>query len=283
MAKPRHKYEYKVNSHTAAAKIVRMVGVGKRVLELGSGPGAITRLLKANDCQVTALEIDPQAIEIVTPYCERVYSCDLNDAGWPNTLSAAGKFDMIVAGDVLEHLYDPWSTLRALPQMLSDDGYVVISLPHIGHNAIVSCLLNGNFEYQPWGLLDKTHIRFFCIKNIQRMFNDAGFKIIEADFVFRNPNQTEFAKIWRRLPQSTRDLLEQNRFGNIYQVVVKAVPKSARGKAIDLTTIPLPPPAAEAFSAGAKAGRFLAFFISSLSLRTRKAIGSFLWKCGLRF
>ncbi len=28
------------------------------------------------------------------------------------------------------------------------------------HNAVVACLLNEDFEYQPTGLLDKTHIRF---------------------------------------------------------------------------------------------------------------------------
>lgn len=283
MTNQRHKYEYKVNPNTAAAKVVRMVGDDKRVLEIGSGPGSITRLLKGNQCRVTALEVDLKAIEIVSEYCEKVYPCDLNDPEWPAKLSGSGKFEVVVAGDVLEHLYDPWATLNSLKSLLADDGYVVISLPHAGHNAVVACLLTGDFEYQPWGLLDKTHIRFFGIKNIQRLFNDAGFKIVEADFVVKSPEQTEFANNWRQLSSQTRQALASNEFGTIYQVVVKAVAHSAPGKSLRLESLPVPAPTADSFSTGARGSRVLGFILSFLSLRTRKRIAQMLERIGLRF
>jgi 2-polyprenyl-3-methyl-5-hydroxy-6-metoxy-1,4-benzoquinol methylase len=279
----RHKYEYKVNPHTAAEKVVHMVGSDKRVLELGSGPGSITRLLKGNHCRVTALELDSKAIEIVSEFCESVHPCDLNDSAWPMKLSGAGTFEVIVAGDVLEHLYDPWAVLSTLPSLLVDDGYIVISLPHIGHNAVIACLLAGDFEYQPWGLLDKTHIRFFGIANIQKLFDDAGFKIVEAGFVTKTPEQTEFSQRWRQLPSATKQALAANRFGTIYQVVVKAVPKHADGKALQLASLPVPEPLATAFSAGAKGNRVLGYLISFLSLRTRQRISRGLGRLGIRF
>ncbi|BCB28362.1 hypothetical protein SKTS_32480 [Sulfurimicrobium lacus] len=260
-----------------------MVGADKRVLELGSGPGSITRLLKENQCRVTALELDLKAIEIVTEFCEKVFPCDLNDPAWPARFSGSEKFDVIVAGDVLEHLYDPWTTLSSLKSLLADDGRVVISLPHAGHNALVACLLTGDFEYQPWGLLDKTHIRFFGIKNIQRLFNDAGFKIVEADFVVKAPEQTEFANRWRQLSTSTRQAFASNRFGTIYQVVVKAVPHSAPGKSLQLELLPIPTPTVDSFSIGAGGSRLLGFVLSFLSLRTRKRIAQMLEQIGFRF
>jgi 2-polyprenyl-3-methyl-5-hydroxy-6-metoxy-1,4-benzoquinol methylase len=283
MTNQRHKYDYKVNPHTAAEKVVRFVGSDKHVLELGSGPGAITRLLKGNGCRVTALELDPSAIEIVSEFCEEVFPCDLNDAAWPMKLSASGKFEVIVAGDVLEHLYDPWTVLGTSRTLLAEGGYAVISLPHIGHNAVIACLLAGDFEYQPWGLLDKTHIRFFSIANIQKLFEDAGFKIVEAEFVTKTPEQTEFAQRWRQLPSATRQALSANRFGTIYQVVVKAVPKHADGKELRLASLPVPTPLATSFSAGAKGNRVLAFFISFLSLSTRRRISGVLERLGIRF
>jgi 2-polyprenyl-3-methyl-5-hydroxy-6-metoxy-1,4-benzoquinol methylase len=284
MTNQRHNYDYTVNPNTAGEKIVRMVGSNKRVLELGSGPGSITRLLKGNGCRVTALELDPSAIEIVSEYCEHVYPCDLNDSDWPAKLSGSGKFEVIVAGDVLEHLYDPWTVLGTVRSLLADDGgYIVISLPHIGHNAIIACLLAGDFAYQPWGLLDKTHIRFFAIANIQKLFDDAALKIIEADFVIRTPEQTEFAQRWRQLSSSTREALAANRFGTIYQVVVKAVPKHAGGSGLQLATLQIPQPLATSFSAGAKGSRILAFFISFLSLNTRRRISRVLERLGIRF
>lgn len=282
MATQRHKYQYKANSNTSAAKALHMVGVGKRVLELGSGPGSVTRLLKENQCHITALEIDTQAIEIVSQYCEKVYSCDLNDPAWPDKLSVGDKFDAIVATDVLEHLYDPWTTLKKLQPLLADNGCVVISLPHAGHNAIIACLLNGDFEYQSRGLLDKTHIRFFALKNIQRLFNDAGLKIIEASFVIKTPTQTEFAQNWRRLPSETRQVLSSNKFGMIYQVVVKAVPDSAPGKSLRLESIPVSSSDPGSFSIGAKGSRILGFILSFISLKTRDRISSMLQMIGLR-
>ena len=282
MANQRHKYEYKVTPNAAGTKITRMVGTNKRVLELGSGPGSITRLLKEQQCRVTALELDSKAIELVAEFCERVFPCDLNDPEWPAILSGLDKFEVIVAGDVLEHLYDPWTTLTNLQPLLADDGYVVISLPHAGHNAVVACLMTGDFEYQPWGLLDQTHIRFFGIKNIQRLFNNAGFKIVEADFVVKAPEQTEFANRWRRLPSNTRQALATNKYGSIYQVVIKAVRLSAPGKSLHLESLQIPEPTADAFSSGAKGSRVLGFILSYISLKNRKRIAQLLERIGIR-
>lgn len=282
MIRQRHKYEYKINPNTAGAKVVRMVGADRRVLELGSGPGSITRLLKNNGCHITALELDEKAIELVAQYCEKVYPCDLNNPEWPTILSGEDKFEAIVAGDVLEHLYDPWTTMRTLLPLLAKDGHIVISLPHASHNAVIACLLTGDFDYQPWGLLDKTHIRFFSIKNIQRLFNDAGFKIVEADFMVKMPEQTEFAQRWRNLPIETRQALAYNKFGMVYQVVVKAVPHTAPGKSLQLVSLSLPPPTPGSFSIGARGNPVLGFLLSFMSLRTRDRLARLLERIGIR-
>jgi 2-polyprenyl-3-methyl-5-hydroxy-6-metoxy-1,4-benzoquinol methylase len=282
MTGQRHKYEYTANPHHAATKVMRMVGTDKRVLELGSGPGSMTRLLKDNQCRVTALELDLEALKIVKQYCEQAYPCDLNNPSWPTILEGQGMFEAIVAGDVLEHLYDPWGTLKALHPLLAEGGYVVISLPHVGHNAIVASLLVGDFEYQPWGLLDKTHIRFFAIKNIQKLFNDAGFKIVEADFVIKTPEQTEFANAWRKLPAETRSVLSNNKYGTIYQVVIKAMPESAPEHGLQIASMDIPAPIPDFYSSGAKGSRLLGFVISHISLNNRAKISRFLSRIGFR-
>lgn len=47
--------------------------------------------------------------------------------------------------------------------------YGTLSLPHVGHAAIAGCLIDEDFEYRQWGLLDRTHVRFFGIKNVQNL------------------------------------------------------------------------------------------------------------------
>lgn len=290
MGKNKHKYEYRVdlNAETAAAKVVRFVGMDKRVLEVGPGPGSITRLLQEfGHCQVTAIELDPDAIEKVTPFCSRVYQCDLNDPGWPLAVSADGQFQVIVAADVLEHLHDPTVTLIAMKTILAENGHVVISLPHVGHNAVVACLVDEDFDYQDYGLLDKTHIRFFGIKNIQRLFDDAGFKIVEAEFVVKSPEQTEFGSRWRSMPEDLKLSLACNPFGTVYQVVVKATPRrSLLDGGLKLYALPVPAPVpvipSDASIVRKIVYRLKNFILPYLSLSTRVRLNRLFERLGIR-
>lgn len=245
MTDRRHRYDYRVRPNSAPDKVIRMVGTGQRVLELGPGPGSITRHLKAHGCRVTALELDTEAIEIVSEFCEQVYPCNLNDPQWPTVLGDARSFPVIVAADVFEHLYDPWTAVKQSVPLLAPDGCLIVSLPHVAHNAVLACLLNEDFAYQDWGLLDSTHIRFWGLKNMQRLFADAGLKIVEAEFVVLAPEQTEFAHFWRNLPAASRAALNRNRFGNVYQVVIRATHLTATGHGIQLEDLPVAKPSAD--------------------------------------
>lgn len=237
MEEKRHKYEYDVNLKldSAPAHVIHMVGRNKRVLEIGPGPGSITKLLQAGgNCRVTVLECDSEAIKKVTPYCEVVIQADLNSSEWPHLLGDTGQFDVVVAADVLEHLYDPWTALQRMVPFVSPQGYLVISLPNVGHALVMSCLLNGDFEYRDWGLLDRTHIRFFGLKNMEALFTQANLKIIEARYVALPPEETEYAASWSRLSIPMQDALMSYSHAQVYQVVVKAVPLNYIGDPISL-------------------------------------------------
>ena len=222
----RHKYDYDVDltdENCAATKVLRLTGSGKRVLEIGAGPGTITRILKEQgSCTVSAVEIDSGALPHLQPYCEAVFQRDLNAANWSDGLAIPEGYEVIVAADVFEHLLDPWSTLAQLKSLLAPEGSVVISLPHAGHNGVIAALLNGNFRYHDWGLLDRTHIRFFGLQNIEEFMTNAGYAIEEVDYVRHAPQAMELADLWHKLPEETRRALEASSLGDIYQVVLRA-------------------------------------------------------------
>ena len=288
--KQRHRYEYKldINGPSAPAAVVRMVGKDKRVLEIGAGPGSITRVLKDySGCHVTAIELDEEAIKKLSPYCEHVYRCDLNDQTWPSVLSQNGKFEVVVAADVLEHLFDPSATLSAVKRVLDSDSEVVVSLPHIGHSAAMACLLREDLEYQDWGLLDKTHIHFFDIENVQRLFNDTGFKIIEAEFVVLPPEQTELAYFWRRIPAELKERLTKNRFGMVYQIVVKAIMDLSQEQGVQLSSLPVSLPESVVISNNVNLSTVVRSIkkniLPYLHPRTRSRLRNILYRVGLRF
>ena len=238
----RHKYDYHVASddhNHVAHKIVQMVGQGKRVLEIGAGPGSITRILRGQaGCRITAVELDSEALPSLRPLCEQVFQRDLNEPCWSDGLAVEGGYDVIVAADVLEHLVDPWQALASLKPLLATEGFLVISLPHAGHNAVIAALLNGDFRYYEWGLLDRTHIRFFGIKNIENLFSEAGYLIDDFGYVLYQPETTELATFWHALPVTMQQALRESAFGTVYQVVIKA--SIAEGS--QRTTLHLAPP-----------------------------------------
>ena len=221
-----------------------MVGEGNRVLEIGAGPGSITRLLKEHGgCRVTAVEVDSDALPKLAEFCEQVHQFDLNDPGWVAGVAVVGSFDVGVAADALEHRYNPWETLRAMQEVLADTGYILVLLPDVGPQTLIAGLVAGHFGYRDWGLLDRTHVRFFTLDGMQRLFAEGGLKIVDSEFLVRAPVLTEFADEWGRAPTPLRQAIEKCSHGRIYQVVIKVVPQSAFGKAARLSELAMPSPA----------------------------------------
>lgn len=244
-----HKYEYQIDpeSDSAGARVLGLVGRNKKVLELGAGPGSMTRHLASGlGCDVVAIERDKSALASLGKIARSIHELDLNDPDWDIEIAKLeGQFDVVIAADVLEHVLDPHIVLGRMNNLLNDTGVIVLSLPHVGHSAVTACLVDEDFDYRDWGLLDRTHIRFFGLKNIQALHAGQGLAIEEAFFVVRTPEMTEFCQRWRRLPKSVRRTLSRNRFGNVYQVVTLAVPVARARRSVRLLDVPVVAPDAD--------------------------------------
>src|SRR5215207_1882662 len=107
------KYETRIdleNKNSSHALIVELVGHGKRVLDVGCAAGDLAEVLTEHGCKVTGIEIDPEAARQAERRCERVIVGDVEDLDLSGNLDDE-SFDVIVLGDVLEHLKDPLRTL----------------------------------------------------------------------------------------------------------------------------------------------------------------------------
>jgi 2-polyprenyl-3-methyl-5-hydroxy-6-metoxy-1,4-benzoquinol methylase len=91
--------------------------------------------------------------------------------------------------DVLEHLYDPWANLVKLGRHLAPGGKVYASIPNARNYWLISELVQGRWTYQSAGLLDVTHIRFFTLRECQRMFAETGYQV-EKIVSVRDPRVT---------------------------------------------------------------------------------------------
>lgn len=88
------------------------------------------------------------------------------------------KFDVILCPDVLEHLIDPYTTLQKLSGWLKEDGVMIASVPNINYWKIVRDLIfRDSFKYTNYGILDRTHLRFFAGVDVRKLFEENGYSI----------------------------------------------------------------------------------------------------------
>lgn len=148
----------------------------QKVLEIGCGSG--DTLIKIKDLGLAETII---GIDLIPIHQSKQQELDRFLVGNIETLKLdfeKESFDLIICGDVLEHLIDPWTVLKRLKQHLKKDGYFIASIPNIRYyKTLKSIVFDGDFKYEESGILDRTHLRFFCRKNIVELFEKNDFKI----------------------------------------------------------------------------------------------------------
>jgi 2-polyprenyl-3-methyl-5-hydroxy-6-metoxy-1,4-benzoquinol methylase len=217
-------------SNNPFVELLKMVGHGKRVLEVGPGSGHVTNQLMQRGCTVTCIEKDKAMAEMAKKFCAHMFVGDIESDAIEHEFSTA-QFDVVTFGDVLEHLRDPAEVLLKVKPLIAPAGYLVASIPNVAHRSLRLSLLFGEFDYGDMGLLDRTHLRFFTIRTIEKMMREAGFRIVD---VVRIRDASLMDTILRRTASwSQRVLLEivKVMFRGLmrgealtYQFVIKAVP-----------------------------------------------------------
>jgi 2-polyprenyl-3-methyl-5-hydroxy-6-metoxy-1,4-benzoquinol methylase len=207
--------------NNAHAFMLQMVGWNQRVLELGAAAGHLTRALVGQSCRVTAIEYDLDAAGDLKEIADEVIAGDLND---PHVFAQLPEqFDVILAGDVLEHLLAPQQVLDRASHLLVPGGRVVVSLPHVAHVDLRLSLLQGRFDYNWFGLLDETHVRFFTLKTIREMVHRSGFVIIDLQRVRIPAFETEIDVDRSSVTTAVLDAALSDPEAETYQFVFTAV------------------------------------------------------------
>jgi len=145
----------------------------RTVLDIGCGAGRLGESIKARQtAHVVGIEMNQAAAERARSRLDRVLVGDIEQLE-PDFPPAA--FDTIICGDVLEHLREPARLLGRIRGWLRPGGTLVASIPNVRHHSVVRGLLAGNWTYEPAGLLDRTHLRFFTRREIEKLLYRAGF------------------------------------------------------------------------------------------------------------
>jgi len=145
------------------------------ILDVGCGCGDFGELVKvALSSEVWGVEINTHAIEIASQKLDRVICGDFtNDLGLPER-----KFDCIIFNDVLEHMIDPFTSLSNAKKFLKHGGVIVASIPNVRYFPnIWELVVKKDWQYSEWGILDRTHLRFFTYRSILSTLDSLGYSV----------------------------------------------------------------------------------------------------------
>jgi len=162
-ALPTEDFRTAYHDHIRSDVIPHVPKTGGQLLDLGGGIGATAAAIRDAGLVEQIGVADLVANEDQPFPLDFHYQGNLEDMALIDRIVAErGKFQMILALDILEHLVDPWAVARKLANSLAPGGVLIVSIPNIrNYRALAPLLLRNKWEYQDAGILDRTHLRFF--------------------------------------------------------------------------------------------------------------------------
>jgi 2-polyprenyl-3-methyl-5-hydroxy-6-metoxy-1,4-benzoquinol methylase len=146
------------------------------VLELGCGGGATGALALARGkcARYVGIELDPRAAQNARGCLTQVLEGNVERM----TLDfPPASFDALIMSEVLEHLVDPWAVVKELAIFLKPGAKVMASVPNVAHRRVIAGLIKGHFELTDFGIMDRTHLRWFTPKSFTALFEQAGLTV----------------------------------------------------------------------------------------------------------
>ncbi|MEW6055640.1 MAG: methyltransferase domain-containing protein [Bdellovibrionota bacterium] len=159
--------------------LLKEIGRGKRVLDLGCLGGQFSRLIQEQNNEVYGVEVNPRAAEAAQSRGIRVKVFDLND-GIP---FEDEFFDVVNATDILEYIFDTKFLLEECSRVLKSNGTLLFTTPNLNSLSNRIRVLTGGYL----GLMGAypedhfgEHIRIFNLSKLKELCEYTGFRVVDV-------------------------------------------------------------------------------------------------------
>ena len=159
-------------------RLLELAGPSGRALDVGCSTGYLARRLVDRGATVVGIDVNEAAAAEARQVCEQVLVGDVETMELP---FPEGSFDVVVCGDLIEHLRDPVAFLARVRPLLRPGGRLVLTPPNIANWAMRLGLLAGRWRYTDRGILDRTHVHLFTKKSLEEALDKAGYWIVEFE------------------------------------------------------------------------------------------------------
>src|SRR6478609_11465300 len=163
------------------AFLLDYVAAGERVLDLGCGDGAFAAELVRAGCLVTMADVADEALRRARARAPKAEAVALVE-GAPLPFGE-DAFDVVWAGEVLEHVADVVGLLAEVRRVLRWGGRLLVTTPAHGPVSLAALALRGRRAVDAHFDPRADHLRFFTAGTLREVLTDAGFTDVELHAV----------------------------------------------------------------------------------------------------
>jgi 2-polyprenyl-6-hydroxyphenyl methylase/3-demethylubiquinone-9 3-methyltransferase len=168
---------------------------GKRVLDVGCGGGVLTESMAARGAQVTGIDLASKLLKVAELHAlESGASVDYRQSSAEDLAhKEAGRYDVVTCMEMLEHVPDPASVVRACAALVRPDGWIFFSTINRNPKAFAFAILGAEYVL---GLLPRgTHeyAKFIRPSELASYARGAGLTLAELTGMTYNPLTHRFA------------------------------------------------------------------------------------------
>lgn len=155
----------------ARCRQVAQLRAGGRLLDVGASTGVFLNEMRHYGAWTLAgVELNEQAAR----YARNTFQLEMFVGQIENAPWSPSSFDVVTLWDVLEHLPEPASALKKIRDLLTPDGYLIMSVPN---GDSVDAKLFGRY----WiGLDAPRHMSVFNLASLKRLLRTAGYSLETA-------------------------------------------------------------------------------------------------------
>lgn len=151
-----------------------------KLLDIGCGDGANARALIARNPKLKVWGVTFSIDEAMRARQDMAACYVVNVEETIPLEIAEQQFDILLFSHILEHTREPRQVVSRFLRLLKNNGRILIILPNILSWRMRVQFLGGDFEYQKFGVLDETHLRFFTFDSAAKYFSLSELGLIQT-------------------------------------------------------------------------------------------------------
>ncbi|MBA3029858.1 MAG: class I SAM-dependent methyltransferase [Desulfobacteraceae bacterium] len=174
------------------------------LLDIGSGLGYFLKIAQKDGWKVSGFE--PQKSAAL--FCQDHLGINVYADSIQNLILESKTFDVVTLWDVWEHVHDPLQFLDQCMSLLSPGGLMAMAIPNA--SGLPAKIFKGQWRY-----VMKTHLNYFTLPYIHRIFSEKGLEIKQICHTIKIQSLLQGFASWLPFQVGTENIIRIGRRGSV--------------------------------------------------------------------